>query len=118
MTKCQPQKLVEASSALSFELRNSASPSTFRSPWLLTERRKQGLSLSCLQQAPKVQAILDATRASQIAFAASGTRRGVVASFVSRHLSEFPTFSISAERLVNRGRSCTSLQAEYPVIQA
>lgn len=48
-------------------------------------------------QATKAEAIPDATRASQIAFAFSG------ASFVPRHFSEFPTFSISAETLVNIG---------------
>jgi len=46
-------------------------------------------------QTTKTEAILDATRASQIALALSG------ASFVPRHFSEFPTFSISVETLVN-----------------
>jgi len=46
-------------------------------------------------QATKTEAIPDATRASQIAFAFSS------ASFVPRHFSEFPTFSISVEMLVN-----------------
>lgn len=45
----------------------------------------------------KTEAVLDATRASQIAFALNA------ASFVPRHFSEFPTFSISAEMLVNMG---------------
>lgn len=46
-------------------------------------------------QATKTEATLDATRASQIAFALSGV------SFVSRYFNEFPTFSISAKMLVN-----------------
>lgn len=48
-------------------------------------------------QATETEAIPDAARASQIAFAFSN------ASFVPRHFGEFPTFSISAEMLVNIG---------------